>query len=129
MVVPLLTSYALGESYMLQSSDMSVKVNITSAWDPNRYKQVFVVDKVVYTCGTQVTTFTHDSLKGSQSKYADTRLYCNSGSCNGSSGNVCYLVVIPVCEDPVDHVQVQAIQYMGTTATGGVCYKDDPTCP
>ncbi|KAI8608824.1 hypothetical protein BC830DRAFT_1085935 [Chytriomyces sp. MP71] len=110
--------HGAGLTYALKSNDMNVQVNVAPA--TRNGQQVLIVDKVIYTCGSQTQTFTLDTITS-----AMTKLSCDQGSC---AGTACTLSVIKGL-DPVPNVSIQEIRYMGSTGQGGVCYGTDPSCP
>ncbi|KAJ3283761.1 hypothetical protein HDU79_008771, partial [Rhizoclosmatium sp. JEL0117] len=111
--------------WVLQSSDMSVQMSVVKAYNPNRLEYTYIADTVTFICAGSLSTTYNISYVQSLGK-TDV-MTCTSGSCN-TNGNLCSLAVV-YASDPVPNVSIQQIWYMGATAVGGLCYKDDSTCP
>ncbi|KAI9348614.1 hypothetical protein BDR26DRAFT_892162 [Obelidium mucronatum] len=110
----------VGSVYALDTVEMKVILHVGKHfWNG---KPVFVTDTVTYICGNEPPkTFNpHDGI-------GVTSLRCTAGSC-GASGVVCDLVVQPAF-DPVKNIDVTSIRYFGNQGRGGLCYKNDPSCP
>ncbi|KAJ3026929.1 UNVERIFIED_CONTAM: hypothetical protein HDU68_004818 [Siphonaria sp. JEL0065] len=95
----------------LDASDLKVQIVVVQA--DTVHGPAFVVDQVTYTCGSDVQTFS-----------AGPDLGQHVLECNGSK------VVLGKGYDPVPNVQIQQILYLGSDATGGLCFGDvGTTCP
>ncbi|KAI9352171.1 hypothetical protein BDR26DRAFT_850477 [Obelidium mucronatum] len=102
----------------LKADDMSIDVVIGLKPDPNRLRQVYVVDQVVFKCTGQATrTITLSNIPSAP-------LTCSAGSC---AGTICSVSLVKG-SDPIDNINIQEVRYFGNKATDGLCFGTLGSC-